>query len=666
MQPLLRSSLFLLLSGLFTRAAAGNFAAQIPADSFMYLEARNVPEYRQRLAEIPAIQKMGDVDWQKLILQLYRIGLENDDGVGIDAEDLSVEELGEILTSMSTRWQELRAHLNGDIAFSVGNFKNVMSIFKFNQRMRETLELAFDDMLDEEDLTPEEQSKLDERLAEEARLDAMEAAGILSQFKWWIDVKEDAALENKLVSWMTEWLSALNEDSDEKVGIFPTEWEGTQLYVLSVEGQEDLPSLNWAIKDGVWIITFSLEALKESLHQLANPPADSLANRQTYQDAVAYVGPSDFLFYGDLAPLNPILNDLMAEIPNNDPSGLAGQLPKAEAVLNWLALDAFLPYVIGSRLETTGVRTRGRWGFTRETAISRIMIDPAATPVSLPGFLHKDFDQFAAFNWQLGEGWSRFEKELMSLSPQAAAALGLGRMLASGQVGFDLKLQFMDHLDGQMFMVQSIDPSVLEEMLSASKADDPAAVLQVQMTHPTGGQNYLFAMGMKDEAGIKDAFNRLMTRFNPNGPPAPVLFEDQELFYPVPENFQGGKFSKLVSYCYLDGFFLLAIGDDQLLKDAVAASKNPEFQIIQQADFKTLLSQVSPQASSLEYTCGAQQKKAMQLLQSSLTMLQSENNDLEIPDLTVLAELIHQAIAVSVRKDLVFEIDGLMQFAPAE
>ena len=90
MQPLLRSSLFLLLSGLFTRAAAGNFAAQIPADSFMYLEARNVPEYRQRLAEIPAIQKMGDVDWQKLILQLYRIGLENDDGVGIDAEDLSV------------------------------------------------------------------------------------------------------------------------------------------------------------------------------------------------------------------------------------------------------------------------------------------------------------------------------------------------------------------------------------------------------------------------------------------------------------------------------------------------------------------------------------------------------------------------------------------------
>src|SRR5690606_12171018 len=113
-------------------------------------------------------------------------------------------------------------------------------------------------------------------------------------------------------------------------------------------------------------------------------------------------------------------------------------------------------------------------------------------------------------------------------------------------------------------MVQTFAPEIIEKMLKASQNDNPAEMLQVQLAHPTGGQNYLFALGMKNEVAVREAFDRLMTRFHPEGIPEPVLFEEQELFYPIPEKLQGGAFKNLVSYTYLDGYFLLALGEDQL------------------------------------------------------------------------------------------------------
>lgn len=665
MKALLRFCSLLILFGLLTRLAAENFSSHVPAGGFLYLEARDVPGYRQRLAEVPALQKLADLDWKKLTLQLYQIALENEDGLRINGDEPSVDDMRALLTGLETRWQELNKHFNGDIAFSVGNFKDVASIFRFNQRMRETLELAFGDMPNEEDMTPEQQAKLEERLAEEARLDALEGAAILGQFKLWIDVKDGAALETKLLSWSTELLATFNQSADEQGVVVQQPWENLTLYGIAPADQTDIPTLCWAIKDDVWVVTFSMEALKGSLQNLAAPPSDALSVRPAYQEALAFIGPADFMFYGDLTPAHLLLKDVITELPDSDePGPFGGQLP--EKVLNWVALDAFLPYVIGSRLDAEGIRTRGRFGFSRETALSRIMIDPEAGPAHIPAFLHKNFNQFAAFNWHLGEGWNRFEKEVMALSPQAAAGLGLGRMLASGQVGFDLKLQLMDHLNGQIVMVQNIDPTVLEKMMAAAKAEDPAAIMQVQMSHPTGGQNYLLGLGMKNEEIVRDSLNRLMTRFHPQGLPEPVLFENHELFYPVPADLQGGTFQKLISYTFLDGYLLIAVGDDNLLKNAVSASQDPALQLSQAEDFKAIQAKLPQDADTIEYTSAEQQQNAMKLLQSSLSMMQTENPGLEIPDLTVLADLIRQSMAVSVRKGLIYEINGLMQFPAPE
>jgi hypothetical protein len=305
-------------------------------------------------------------------------------------------------------------------------------------------------------------------------------------------------------------------------------------------------------------------------------------------------------------------------------------------------------------------------GFSRETALSRILIDPDAETAEVPAFIHKDFHSFSSFDWHLGKGWSRLETELMGLSPQAAAGLGLGRMLASGQLGFDLKLQFLDHLEGKTLYMQSFDPEVMEKIMAATQNRDLAATMQVQMEHPTGGQNYLLGFKMKNQPAIEEAMGRLLTRFHPTGAPEPELVESQAVHYPIPSELQDGKFSKMLSYTFVEDYLLLAIGDDELLKKAIRASKAPSLQLVNTEDFISLRTQLPPEAGALEYASGQQQENAMKMVQSSLSMYQAENPDLDLPDFTKLVGFIKQAMTSSVREGLIFEMEGLMEFEPAE
>ncbi|MEX0979013.1 MAG: hypothetical protein WDZ48_09190, partial [Pirellulales bacterium] len=52
-----------------------------------------------------------------------------------------------------------------------------------------------------------------------------------------------------------------------------------------------------------------------------------------------------------------------------------------------------------------------------------------------------------------------------------AAGMGMARMLATSQLGFDLKLQFFDHLDSGLVFVQSLDSEVIKAFADAGLAD---------------------------------------------------------------------------------------------------------------------------------------------------------------------------------------------------
>ena len=662
---------FVLFAGTCFRVSAKDFAEKTSAESLLYLEIRDVPAFRQRLREIPALEVLAEFDWNTLTLQLFEIGLLNVEDPDPEEEDITTEDMETALDALEQTWEELVSHLDGDIAFSMGNFTDVVGVFRENALVRANLrEIAFEEGLEgDEELTEEQMEELSRRLSMESRLDAMEFASILDQFHIWIDVKEEKELEEKLVTWAEEFLSDESEDSESEIQLTKTPVNGTTFY--SLRADDDIlnpPSLNWAIHDGIWMITFTPDSLDEALEILANPPVKSLANHQAYQEAVTYVGPADYVMYLNFAPLDDLIREMMAGIPEESTQNYSflGQFPTAEAVLEWLDLKGMLPYVLGSRWEMEGILTRGRLGFRRESALSRIVIDPTEETIEVPAFLNKNVGQFASFIWDLGNGWTRMETELMGLAPQAAAALGLGRMLVSGQVGFDLKLQLLDHLNGKMVLVQSIDPEVIKKIMNASDQNNPAGVMQVQMEHPTGGQNYLFALGMEDEAAVREAFNRLMTRFNPLGNPEPVMVENHEVYYPIPEEFQSGRYHRLVTYAFLDDYLLIAFGDDTLLSDAIRASQDPALQLAHQPDFQDLRAKLPPNPISMEYSNADQQKKGMELLQASLSMFQSQHPDVELPDFTALAEIMKQTLAVSIRKGLVFEVESRIEFSPVQ
>ncbi|WFB37064.1 hypothetical protein P3T73_04735 [Kiritimatiellota bacterium B12222] len=666
MHILVRFSL-IVLAGICIRTSAGQFSKQVPADSFLYMETRDFPGYLQRINETPAFNAIKDLGWKNLILQLYQIGLESDDTIDLDEDTPSLEDVNAFIDGAEKNWKNITDHLSGDVAVSVGNFQDVLKVFQVNGKIRKTLQLTYgndNEFLTDEELTEEELENRIKRQAEEDLLDLQELNSILGQFRFWADIKDAPALEKQIETWLTE---LMDEEEEDDIQIEKKDLNGVTLYRIISEENEDAPSLNWAIQQDVLVVSLSRTGLLDALQNLSTPLKASLANRQAFQEASTFMGNTDHLLYFNFAPLEPLLLEIAetASAQNNDAS-IFGKLPEPKKVIEWLAFDAMLPYVIGSQLDPEGFRIRGRYGFNRECAISRIIIDPNEEPAILPPFVHQNFSKLSCFNWNLGEGWSRLETEMMGIAPQAAAAMGLGRMLASGQVGFDLKLQFLDQLNGKCVFVQTFDPEVIEKMIQATEEGDLSQIMQVQMEHPTGGQNYLLAFGMKDEAQIQDAFERLGNRFHPNGEIESVLFEEQELFYPIPDNLQGGKFKNIISYTYLDGYIILAIGDDELLKQAVHASKDASLRMAHTPDYQSIRQKLLPHATAIEYVSAEQQNASIQVMQATLGMFQNENEDLELPDFSPLFNLIKQSMSVSVRKDLVFEIDGLIEFTVPE
>lgn len=658
MKALSRLLVFIFLAGAFTRVSASEFAKQLPAGGLVYVEVRNTEEYQERFAKFPALQELTDFDWKSLVLQLYQLTIENTEDASAEDKTPSVAEVDEFISSIQDKWDELNSHLTGEFAFSVGDFQKTFDVFSENVELREQLELVSRE-LDEDELTVEQIVEQEKRLAEEERLDEREVASVFGELLLWARIKEAEGQDGKLESWLIE---SMTPDAEDDYTLTQQEWKGTALHIISSLGEEEGIIFNWAIKDGFWIIAFTTDALKKTLDDFGAAPEDVLANLPAFKEAVEFVGPFDSFFYIDFSPLDQLLRKGLEKMPTDE----TGMIPQAEKILEWFGIDALLPLVSANRLNEKGVSSRGRMGFSRETAFSRILIDPNAGAAEVPSFIHTDFNSFSSFDWNIGNGWSRLETEIMGLSPQAAAGMGLGRMLASGQLGFDLKLQFLDHLEGNTLYVQTFDPDVIEKIMAAAKNGDLAMAMQVQMEHPTGGQNYLVGFKMKNQEAIEEALGRLMNRFHPDGAPEPIDFEGQAIHYPIPSEVQAGKFQKMLSYTYLDGYLLLAIGDDKLLQKAIQASKDPFLQLVNVEEFKALRANLSPDAGTLEYSNRKQQENAMKMVQSSLSMLQAENPDLVLPDLTSLVGFIKQSMSSSVRKGLVYEIEGFMEFSPAE
>jgi hypothetical protein len=633
------------------QAQADSFARHISDDHLLYVETRDIPGYRIKMAQTPIAKVFEEIDWKELTVQLVEVARQNLESPSQDTPSPSPEDLRTLLVRVEKQWQDISSHLSGDMAFAMGSFESVLETIEKNKSLRMNLW--------EPDAGPvgdAQEEDLQQRLLEEAQLDSSELNSLLGQFSWWMQVKDGVDLETKLENLFS---NLLQQQTTSPLELQSLTWNDQSVYALTPALSEKGLGLYWAIYKDTWLITLNEEKLRENLSRLDQAPENALTSSPAFQDAATFVGDTDAFIYFNPARIDTLLRRFLPESAGPNPMGL----PTTEALLNWLALDALLPYTSGSELSEQGFLMKSRMGFTRETSLSRIVIDPNNSPARIPAFLHRDFYQISSSHWHIGEGWNRLEKELMTLAPQAAAGMGMARMLATAQLGFDLKLQFFDHLAGGLVFVQSLDPEVMEAMARASQQQDPANIMKVSMEHPTGGQNFLFGLELHNKTEVEEAMQRLMSRMHPQGVPEPETFANHLIYSPIPDGFQGGMFTGALTFAFTDEYLLIAIGNPDLLKQALDAQSDEELQLRNHPPFTSLRARFPDEAQTLEYATSEQQLNGLRMMEVSLSMLQEKHPDLQLPDLQKLAGILDRTIGITTRKGLVFEQDMYISFS---
>lgn len=639
---------------LITQGRADSFAERLPNDHFFYSETRDIPGYRERLAASPIGKALAELDWKTTLVQIIEVGRANLENPNQDpnASRPSPEELRMLLTRIEANWKDIASHLNGDMAFAVGDFKPVVDTFQKNQSLRARLQQP-DPVSDPEETAEDTEASV--RLAQEAQLDASELNSILSRFSFWFEVRNSGELATKLESLFSD---LLQQQTVGRLELQQLDWRDHILYALTPALSENHIGVYWAFHRDTWLITLNEQTLRDHLIHLDHPPENSLAKNTDFQEAVEFAGGADVFLFLNPAWIDSTVRSSLPETSTPSPMGL----PQIEAVLDWLALDALLPFTTGTQLQADGFTMKSRMGFKRETALSRILIDPTSAPAPVPAFLHRDFYQVTTTHWHIGEAWTRLEQELMTLTPQAAAGMGMARMLATSQLGFDLKLQFFDHLDSGLVLVQSLDPEVMQALADAGREQAPNAVVKMSMEHPTGGQNFLLGLQLRNKAAVEEAMQRLMSRTHPQGVPEPEVIAGTPVHYPVPESFQGGSFRKAAGFAITDDWLLISIGTPDLLNSALSALADENLQLRTLPSFSALRAQLPAEAESLEYSTSQLQEQGVRMMQFSLSMLQQDLPELKMPDLRKLARMMDRTLGVTVRKGLVFETETLMKF----
>jgi hypothetical protein len=351
--------------------------------------------------------------------------------------------------------------------------------------------------------------------------------------------------------------------------------------------------------------------------------------------------------------LDPLVRAIIGEEALNQPTRPNAKTPAQ--ILDWLGLDALLPYAFAFQVEPDEMRGTGRFGFSRETPISRILIEPTTEPAPMPPFLNKDFSQVSSMRWSL-------PRAIRQMDPQLAMGIAMGKGFLTGQLGMDVQTQFLDHFGDGMVFVQEMDAGVMEKMMKASQNQDTREIMALTQAHPTNGQNYLLGLEVKNLQAISGALNTLLSKAHPGGLPGPEMFRGHPVHNPVPEN-AGAAGRGLIRYTFLDNYLLIAVGNPTLLHQAITASGDPQRQLANDREFQQLLDRF-PRAQMFEYASGQQQAAAWDIISTSLGGLL--NNPADAPDFSAFAEVIQGSVSVTNRQGTIFEMKSSTTFIPPE
>ncbi len=663
MCPMKRNALFLsLLAGLAVGSAlqARDFTRHLPAGSLFVLQTYDLPAQTEAHAEVPAMKALKQMDWKTPLAFWYDqmlLSAEMSEDVPVPT---SGEEFREILDILSDRFGEILSHLNGNLALAVGDFQEPMRVFREHQAIRRE-SYGLDEA--EPGQTPEDSPEL---MEQEEALGAAEMRAIAGELIFMADVKEGQQLMDKISGWMTDMLQKQTEEEG-RIELQQLDWDGTPVYTLAStasgedeDGGEDLPSLWWTAQDGVWMLAGTETALRDAIASLTTPPENPLAQDPAYQDSIAFLEEQDTVFYINLPRLDPLMRNALIDddaAPDQGPNGMS-----PAKIMDWLGLDALLPYAIGLRMDSEAMTGRGRLGFSRETPLSRILVEPGMEPVPTPAFLHRDFGQVSTVRMSIGRMIRQLEKEMTTLDPQIAMGVTMGKAMLNGQIGMDIQTQFLDHFGDTLITVQETDTEAMQAIMEASRNEDPQATMEIMQRYPTGGQNYLIAVQVNNLQAVSGAMNTLLALLHPSGLPEPEMFRGHPIHNPMPPG--GGASSQgMMRYTFLDNYLLVAVGNPTLLHKAITASNEPGDRLANDPEYLALRDRF-PDAQYVDYASGAQQAASWNIMNTSFSSLMTDAQ--EMPDLSALRDSVQGSISVMTRQGTVYEAQSITTFQESE
>jgi hypothetical protein len=344
-------------------------------------------------------------------------------------------------------------------------------------------------------------------------------------------------------------------------------------------------------------------------------------------------------------------------------------LAVVEKIFSWLEAEAMLPISYSFKNRASGMSSRSLVGFKNECGLQRLFMGPWGGVADKPSFAHKDFGTTSSASWSLTRFYELLEIELPKIAPEAAAGLGMGRMLAAGQLGFDFKLQLLDHLGDGIVTFQTIDPKVLNLISEAQAQQDFDEQARLAAEYPTQGQYYLIGLEVKNTDAVQSALNTLIAKVNPQGQTKTEAYRGVDITFPIPVAPGAAEMQNLITYAYLENYLLISIGQPNLLYMAIDASQNPDLQIWSTDEFTRLSALFQFEPHALEYSSGEMMETRIEVLKKSfiagLTSRVDEDTRAKITqELSKITFGIGGSLSVSQKTDLQIETNILQEIKP--
>jgi len=651
-----KTILSLLTLSLLSGAAARNHTDHIPAESLAVIRFHNLPEQNERIRNTPFGKAWESIDWPGVLHAVTAIMAS-----GEEEDQASGEEFRRKLGQITLRLGQITPHFSGDFSLVIGDLAPFIRIMAENQERR----TAFWENIDWDE---EEGADIEKAMEQDMALDAKEHQALAQAFFLMADVKDgDALLEN-----MSEWVrELLQEDSDAKTQLTRIEWQGATLYTVKKEKDEDSDEkadiqdvgMYWTVFDDILLITFSEPGIQEALNRLQNRPANRLSASLEFQAATEYLGTVDSLFYVNLPEIDRLIR---LAIPADAP-GFGTLTP--DSLLRQLGLDSMASFSFGTRTTAEGMESRTRFGFQRESMLTRLFMTPVEDlkPAETPPFVHQGLSQAVSLHWSLARFYDALEKELATLSPEAAMGMGFARMAAGQHLGFDFKTGLLDHLDSGLIIAQEYDWELMTKLMKTTEdPDDFMAAMEARMEHPTGGTYYLIGLQLKNPQAVQSAVNTLLAKVFTDGLPDPELYREHPFIFPaagMPQTPEALR--RAFGYSFLDDYLLLSIGHPRMLQRAVDASQDAAQRLWTQPRYQDLRAKLPALSHGLDYNSSEAMREAYRFLFSLLENAAKEA-EVTLPDLTPLTRIFGDAVGSTRRNGLILEQQGLIPFAESQ